>query len=130
MHLFFVFSTETGGYMKSKCRYCGKETEKGKDFCCDKCRETFEAKTEKDNKRIKFFGIGLAIGAAIMFFGALMSKNIATGAGIIIMGITIIILPYTTPETIGMLGYKKAEIAGRLLGVLLALVGVWAGFLR
>lgn len=116
--------------MKNKCRYCGKEIESGSEFCGDKCKEKFETKTEKDNSRIKFFGIGLAIGAAIMFFGALMGKNIATGIGIIIMGITVIILPYTTPETIGLLGYKKAEIAGRLLGVLLALVGVWAGFLR
>ena len=47
------------------------------------------------------------------------------GAAIGLMGLTVIGLPLTTPETIGWLGYRPARRLARALGVLLVLVGIW-----
>ena len=49
------------------------------------------------------------------------------GSGIIVMGITVALLPFATPETIVLFGNKKSRVIGRILGMLLIAVGVWVG---
>ena len=51
------------------------------------------------------------------------------GIGVIIMGIVEFLLPFTTPETIAFLGYKKAKTAGRIAGIVLIAVGIWVGLI-
>ena len=51
------------------------------------------------------------------------------GIGVIIMGIVVFLLPFTTPETIAFLGYKRAKTAGRIAGIVLIAVGIWVGLI-
>ncbi len=46
------------------------------------------------------------------------------------MGIDVVLLPFTTPETISFLGYQKSKFAGRISGILLIAVGVWMCFIQ
>ena len=45
------------------------------------------------------------------------------------MGIDIVLLPFATPETNALLGYRKSKLLGRMLGILLIAVGIWVGFI-
>ena len=51
------------------------------------------------------------------------------GSGIIVMGVTVVLLPFTTPETTVLFGNKKARFIGRILGMILIAVGIWVGFI-
>lgn len=74
--------------------------------------------------------LGIALGFLILLYGiALSNRASAIGIGIIVMGIDVVLLPFTTPETAELLGYQKAKLVGRLLGILLIAVGIWVGFL-
>ena len=42
----------------------------------------------------------------------------------------VVLLPFTTPETINFLGYQKSKFAGRISGILLIAVGVWMCFIQ
>ena len=85
---------------------------------------------EKDNPKIKYFILGIALGFFIILYGiALSNRASAIGIGIIVMGIDVVLLPFTTPETAALLGYQKSKLVGRLLGILLIAVGIWVGFL-
>ena len=53
-----------------------------------------------------------------------------THLGIVVMGIDVVLLPFTTPETINFLGYQKSKFAGRISGILLIAVGVWMCFIQ
>ena len=45
------------------------------------------------------------------------------GSGIIVMGVTVVLLPFTTSETTALFGNKKARFIGRILGMILIAVG-------
>ena len=44
-----------------------------------------------------------------MFYGVVSSRNCMIGSGIIVMGVTVVVLPFTTPETTALFGNKKAR---------------------
>ena len=79
-------------------------------------------------KKIKYFLIGMSIGFLVMLYGVLSDSDSIIGSGIIIMGIVTVVLPFATPETVALLGYQKSRIVGRILGILLIIVGIWVGF--
>ena len=79
-------------------------------------------------KKIKYFLIGMIIGFLVMLYGVLSDSDSIIGSGIIIMGIVTVVLPFATPETVALLGYQKSRIVGRILGILLIIVGIWVGF--
>ncbi len=64
-----------------------------------------------------------------MFYGVVSSRNCMIGSGIIVMGVTVVVLPFTTPETTALFGNKKARYIGRILGMILIVVGIWVGFI-
>ena len=67
----------------------------------------------------------------VMFYGIISNNNVSIiGIGIIVMGIDVVLLPFTTPETISFLGYQKSKFAGRISGILLIAVGVWMCFIQ
>ena len=72
--------------------------------------------------------IGIIIGFLVMFYGVISNSDFIIGDGIIVMGIVAVLLPFTTPETVALLGYQKSRIVGRILGILLIVVGIWVGF--
>lgn len=46
-----------------------------------------------------------------------------------VMGVTVVLLPFTTSETTALFGNKKARFIGRILGMILIAVGIWVGFI-
>lgn len=93
-------------------------------------KATIKEALEKDSCKTKYFILGIALGFLILLYGiALSNRASAIGIGIIVMGIDVVLLPFTTPETAELLGYQKAKLVGRLLGILLIAVGIWVGFL-
>lgn len=112
-----------------KCRYCGKDLRSSYEFCCRECESNYRTSNEKDKRKIKYFIMGIIMGFLVMFYGVLLNNHFIMGAGIILMGIDVVILPFTTPETIACLGYQISKVAGRILGILLVIVGIWFEFL-
>lgn len=112
-----------------KCRYCGRELNSPLEFCCNECENNYRKIVEKDNRKIKCFIIGIIVGFLVMFYGILSNSDFIIGAGIILIGILVVLLPFATPETIVFLGYQKSKFIGRLLGMLLIVVGIWVGFI-
>ena len=80
----------------------------------------------KDSHKIKYFIVGIIIGFLIMLYGVLSNNDFVIGAGIMLMGIVVLLLPFTTPETTSFFGYQKSKIIGRILGVLMIVIGIWA----
>ena len=113
----------------NKCGYCGKALSGSFQFCCNECETNYKKSIEKDKRKIKYFIIGIIVGFLLMLYGALANSDFIIGDGIILMGIILVILPFTTPETIAFLGYRKSKFAGRITGILLIIVGIWISFI-
>ena len=107
-----------------KCKYCGREISNSFEFCCNKCENNYTKNIEKAEGKIKYFIIGIIIGFLVMFYGVLSNSDFIIGDGIIVMGIVAAVLPFVTPETCALLGYWKSRIVGRILGILLIVVGM------
>ena len=112
----------------NKCKYCGKVLKSNFEFCDDECENRYKETAEKDSGKIKFLAAGIILGFLIMFYGILSNRDFMIGIGIIVMGMDIVLLPFTTPETTAFLGYKKSKFAGKIAGVLVIAVGIWVGF--
>ena len=102
-----------------KCRYCGKELDSNLEFCSSECENSYRKIIEKDRHKTKYFISGIILGFLVMFYGVVSSRNCMLGSGIIVMGVTVVLLPFTTPETTVLFGNKKARFIGRILGMLL-----------
>ena len=114
-----------------KCRYCGKELDSNLEFCSSECENSYRKIIENDRHKIKYFILGIILGFLVMFYGIISNNNVfIIGIGIIVMGIDVVLLPFTTPETINFLGYQKSKFAGRISGILLIAVGVWMCFIQ
>ena len=101
------------------------------EFCNSKCENCYEKMVDKDSHKIKYFILGIILGFLVMFYGIISNNNVfIIGIGIIVMGIDVVLLPFTTPETINFLGYKKSKFAGKISGILLIVVGVWMWFIQ
>lgn len=113
-----------------KCKYCHKKIPSGKDFCGDNCSELFAKSVEADQKRTGYFLCGIGIGFIGLIIGILMQNLRIEGISILLMGMVVVLFPFTTPETIRIFGYVHAKWFGRVLGFLLVAVGIWVAFLR
>ena len=118
-----------GGMDMKKCGYCGKEVKDELDFCSDGCEKSYKDENEKDERRIKYFAGGIVLGLLVIAVSAFTKSVFMVGIGVIIMGIVEFLLPFTTPETIAFLGYKRAKTAGRIAGIALIAVGIWVGLI-
>ena len=110
-----------------KCKYCGKKLNDNFEFCNSNCENCYEKMVDKDNHKIKYFILGIILGFLVMFYGITLNSDFIIGIGIIVMGIDVVVLPFTTPETTTFLGYRKSKVVGRILGILLIAVGLWVG---
>ena len=98
-----------------KCRYCGKELDSNLEFCSSECENSYRKIIEKDRHKIKYFISGIILGFLAMVYGVVSSSNCMIGSGIIVMGVTVVLLPFTTSETTALFGNKKARFIGRIL---------------
>lgn len=82
--------------------------------------------TDPSEHNIKYFAIGIIIGFILVLISIFMGNNDNLMAvGIIVMGITITFFPFCTPDTIRLVGYRKSQKIGRVLGIILIIVGLW-----
>ena len=117
------------GISMKKCRYCGKERNSNSEFCSNECENSYRKIIEKDRHKIKYFILGIILGFLVMLYGVISNSDFIIGVGIIVMGIDVVSLPFTTPETTAFLGYQQSKFVGRILGILLLAVGIWVGFI-
>ncbi|HJA66621.1 MAG TPA: DUF2116 family Zn-ribbon domain-containing protein [Candidatus Mediterraneibacter cottocaccae] len=123
---------------KEKCSYCGKHCtphsisvsahEAGTIFCSDSCRRNYESSISRDTLRSRYMIFGIIIGFIVMFYGIATQSYRFLGGGIAVMGAFITLLPCATPETVRLLGYRRAKAFARILGIVLILAGIWIGF--
>lgn len=116
---------------KYKCSYCGRLLPTGNEevFCSKECSDGYSRDTRADDKKIKYFGAGFVLGGAVSLGGILLGSDIVLGIGILLLSAVVVVFPFTTPDTVKIFGYKRAKLIGRALGALLAITGVWAGWL-
>lgn len=127
---------------KKICSYCGKEItgpayydgnekEPSETYCSQACQQKHKEALQSIRKRMKWFAIGIVGSLLLIFSAAFMASagkgghSLAGGGGMILLGITLVLFPYCTPETYQKLGYVKASWLGRGLGILTGAFGVW-----
>ena len=117
------------GMRMKKCRYCGKDLNGNIEFCSDECESHYKKAMEKDELKVKYFILGIILGFLVMFYGIISNSRFLGGMGSIVMGIDVVLFPFTTPETTAFLGYQKSKFVGRIAGILLTAVGIWMGII-
>ena len=131
-----------------KCDYCHKvaiekipaENNTGLEaryYCSDNCKEEITDYINAAKKNGKLF-IGLTLGSVLIMVianGMVSALNfdphymlIITLIALIVIGITLIKLPFCTPLTIQLIGIKKSKIVARVLG-LIAVIGGLIGLI-
>ena len=113
---------------KEKCKYCGKRLLNANEFCSDECRNNYSSEVDSDVKKIKYFIVGIVLGVIWLFISVFINNSILLGSSIMFMGAIIILLPFSTPDTVKIFGYSKSKWIGRLMGIMLGLVGIWVAF--
>lgn len=106
------------------CQYCGKTLIYHQYFCDDHCANEYKQRVTKDMPKIKYFLLGIMIGVITLFIGVFRQNDGDAGYGMLIIGMTLILLPLTTPDTVKIFGYKKARTIGRLLGLFCIIFGI------
>lgn len=128
----------------NRCAYCNKDAvEKlpldlgigsaNLHYCSESCKDEI-TKYIEEVKRYKGLFLGLILGSILIMVlvnGIIIAINqnprlmaLTTCVAVGIVGITIIIFPFSTPETVRWLGIKKARIVTRILGLILIVVGL------
>jgi len=131
---------------KPRCLWCGK-ADKGnyKEIvmnikfanppqekaivCSDECGKKVSDTCNFIEKGIYFYVIGVVIGTFMSIaaiFNPIIGKNLMpiTVIGLFILGITIIITPFVTPQTIQLLGLKKGMLSGRICGIIAIIIAI------
>ncbi len=127
-----------------KCDYCHKNaiekipTEnniglEARYYCSDNCNEEITDYINAAKKNGKLF-IGLTLGSVLIMVianGMVIALNldphymsIITLFALIVIGITLIKLPFCTPLTIQLVGIKKSKIVARILGLIAVMGGL------
>lgn len=117
-----------------KCSYCGKQAQFYSDdtfskaYCSKKCEKSHSIALDKIKKNMKWFYIGIVISVLLLLSGAVwnfpIDKKYITGGGMALLGITLILFPFCTPEAYEKYGYIKTTKIGRGLGLLAELLGI------
>ena len=108
---------------QERCDYCGRVFSTHGSFCSDECKSRYEKELQKDERHVRYFLLGIGIGILLLLIGAITGREGAEAGGIFLTGITILVFPFTTPETVKWLGYKRAKVLGRILGILVTAAG-------
>ena len=134
---------------KNRCVWCGKTLDNSyitADFkegtkyaqvhevllCDETCRKDLFETEKKYEGKAPYFILGLVIFLSlsaislITFMANYYMLYLGIG-GTIFMGITVLRLPFVTPQTVKLAGYKKGYRMGKWAGTLLIIVGIIAG---
>lgn len=121
-----------------KCSYCGQKAQyfldqtQSKAYCSLKCQLSHDMALEKIQKQLKWFYLGIALSVILLFVSAFpnlpFQKNYLTGAGMLCLGMAMILFPFCTPETYQKLGYLKSKKLARVLGYLIEIYALFILF--
>jgi len=102
-------------------------------YCSETCKYETKKHIEAVNKHKGLF-LGLTLGttlAMVLVNGLIIAFNLrtqlmtlTTSGAVAIIGIAIIIFPFSTPQTVQWLGVKNAKAVARILGLLLIVLGL------
>jgi len=97
--------------------------------CSDECEKRVSDTCRFIEKGIFFYVIGVVIGTFMSIsaiFSSIVGKDLIpiTITGLFILGITIIITPFVTPQTTKLLGLKKGMLFGRICGIIAIIIAI------
>lgn len=117
-----------------KCSYCGSKAKFYSDssfteaYCSEQCEKLHRVALNRIKKNMKWFCLGIAISILLLIVGAVsnlpIEKKYIAGSGMALLGITVIVFPFCTPEAYQKYGYVKTTKIGRLLGIFTEAVGI------
>lgn len=127
---------------RNKCVWCGKvcqgdfkeieiSVKSSKDkaiVCSEDCGNLTFDTCRFIERNIKFFWIGIIftfIVTGFSIFAPLSLKKYLLSIELLILGLTVTILPFVTPQTVKMVGLKNGMIIGRITGILVLIMGIW-----
>ncbi|PKM77454.1 MAG: hypothetical protein CVU90_07525 [Firmicutes bacterium HGW-Firmicutes-15] len=126
-----------------KCAYCHKDAMEKipadyniglqeQYYCSEICKKELTDYINAAKKNGNLF-IGLTLGSILIMVignGLISALNfdehytfIVMFVALSVVGITIIKFPFCTPQTVRMVGIKKAKIVARILGLILIIIG-------
>ncbi len=125
---------------KTRCWWCGKPVTGepralnlefgGEQFecivCPDRCGESARAASHYVERFVPLFIVGILVSLLLTFvpnFSVMM-------CGFLLLGITILICPFCTPQTTRALGMKNSFVLGRIIGCILVAAASAIWFLR
>ena len=132
---------------QDRCVWCG---EKGKEnykeisfkegtksaqpkkilVCSDKCENDLLENEKKYEGKAPLFFTGILIGLVLAIVGTVLYTTVnynllyLTALGVLFIGITVTFLPFVTPQTVQLIGYKKGMQLGNIFGMILILFGI------
>ena len=110
------------------CQYCGKPEAFDGPFCSKECKQAYEEGMKHDQPRVKLYSIGMIAGILILIYGGIMDVSEAMGVGAIIIGMTFLFMPFLPTGTVKSMGYRRSRMLGRVAGVIMLVMGIWAGW--
>ena len=110
------------------CQYCGKPEAFDGPFCSKECKQAYEEGMKHDQPRVKLYSIGMIAGILILIYGGIMNVSEAMGVGAIIIVMSFLILPFLPTGTVKSMGYRRSRMLGRVAGVIMLVMGIWAGW--
>ena len=105
------------------CKYCNTKT--AGEFCSESCRAEFVKFQKYVERYTKLFFLGM-FGPMVLIVPAFVFIDYAlifTAAMVFIMGATVIVFPFTTPQTVNMFGLKKSIRIGKWCGLFVVMMG-------
>jgi hypothetical protein len=124
---------------KKRCLWCGKKTGESpreitlpakrsvapgeSAIVCSEACEQFALETlQSVRKNGYLFLIGIVAGLVLTVLGGF--NRALRPAGVFVIGLTVLLFPFVTPQTVKIFGLQKGMLLGRLIGIILVVMGV------
>lgn len=121
--------------MDIKCKYCNKtfnqiESDNIKEYCSVECMKKSNCFFifYKKYKVIYFFLILFSVIFLMLPAFEIANKSLVP-YGLLLLGITLLIFPFPTPQGVEKYGLQKSKIIVRIISIIPILLGVWIYFL-
>jgi hypothetical protein len=119
--------------MKNKyCIWCGKQLSAAspgntgqEEACAAPCQQAFENFKRYFERWKWLFALGTLSGVVVIVVGSSYSAR-WPALGVLLLGITIFLFPFLTPQTVARLGTRRAILWGRIIGTVFVLLGASA----
>lgn len=113
-----------------KCDYCAKEISYFDQYCCDDCQRKAIEFYDLQEKFTKIFSVvngicvfAIPVGLFILSFAFTVGFTMIALATLI-LGVTIMLLPFPVENMITSMKIKKAVRVTRIIGLALSIIGI------